>query len=388
MAERIYINHGSFETAKRQVDKWQVPVSVKREMHTFLDDLGLGKVNRGKRLSTRRQLKYLYALREPLEFFSKATAKLQVSDIEKFERALVSGQIANHFTGKPFAHSTQVDMRLLLKIFLRWKLGVTKAQELAGWLDVRPRHKTPDYLTEAEIERLFSYCRTNAQKFLVAVLFDSGARAEEFHNIRFEDIHLPEGQDNFVRIALKEEYSKTQGRTVGLFWRLSVEAVTKYVSERIAAGIKPIEPVFPGGYDATRKFLQRLGRRVLRRNVYYHLFRHSSATYYASRLNRQELCLRYGWKFSSNMPDVYIARSGVDSRNLQERFTQTELGAMKSAFAKVEQAAKIKDERIAVLETKLADTQRHLAAIAEVLALGPTVKQIEQALLRRRIGAD
>lgn len=261
---------------------------------------------------------------------------------------------------------------------------LAEAQELAGWLDVRPRIKTPDYLTEAEIECLYSSCRNNAQKFLVAVLFDSGARAEEFHNIRFEDIRLPEGHDNFVRIALKEEYSKTKGRTIALYWKHSQTAVAKFLSERIAAGIKPTDPLFEGSYDATRKFLQRLGRRVLKRHVHYHLFRHSSATYYANRLNRQELCLRYGWKFSSNMPDVYISRAGMEAKALDEKFTQTELGVLNEKLANVEQAAKIKDDRIATLEASIAETKRHFAAIAEVLALNPTRQQLEAALIRRR----
>ena len=128
---------------------------MKTELLRFLDDLGLGKVNRGKRISPARQLKYLHALRAPLEFFNKPTVSLALRDIETFERALGSGRLANRFTGKPFAHSTQVDMRMLLKIFLRWRLGPAKADALTGWLDTRHRPKTPDFLKEAEVERLY-----------------------------------------------------------------------------------------------------------------------------------------------------------------------------------------------------------------------------------------
>jgi hypothetical protein len=52
-------------------------------------------------------------------------------------------------------------------------------------------------------------------------------------------------------------------------------------------------------YDAARMLLHRLGRRVLNRSIHYHLFRHSSATYYADKMNRQQLCIRYSWAFSS-----------------------------------------------------------------------------------------
>ena len=52
----------------------------------------------------------------------------------------------------------------------------------------------------------------------------------------------------------------------------------------------------------------------------------------------------------------------------------------------MEQAGKIKDERIASLQRNLDDLQRNMAAIAEVLAMTPTVEQVEEALKRKRSG--
>jgi hypothetical protein len=384
MAERIRIDHGSLESGKRKLEHWKVPKTVKAELLRFLDDLGLGKVNRGKRISPARQLKYLHALRAPLEFFNQPTISLALPDVENFERALSAGRLANRLNGKPFAHSTQVDMRMLLKIFLRWRLGAAKAESLTGWLDTRYRPKTPDFLKETEVERLYRHCRTAAHRFLIAVLFDAGARAEEFHNIRYEDIYLPEEKENFVKITLKEEYSKTLGRTIALYWKRSLEAVKDYLDERIAEGIKPTEPVFRGNYAATRKFLQRLGQRVHKRPVHYHLFRHSSTTFYATKLNRQELCYRYGWKFSSNMPDVYISRAGMETKQLDERFTQTELATVQNDLAKMEQVAKIKDHRIRQLEDSVRLLEQNLDAVSKVLRLNPRVEDVESALQRKK----
>ena len=380
MAERIRIDHGSFESGKRKIEQWKVPKSLKTELLRFLDDLALGKVNRGRKISPSRQLKYLYALRPPLEFFNKPTLELTLRDIEKLERALSSGRLANHFSGKPLAHSTQVDLRILLKIFLRWRLGLAKADALTGWLDTHPRSKTPDFSKEAEVERLYRDCRNAQQRFLIAVLFDSGARAEEFHNIRFEDIFLPEGKETCVKIALKQEYSKTLERTIGLFWKCSLEAVRQYLDQRIAEGIKPTEPVFKGNYAATRKLLARLGSRVLRRPVHYHLFRHSSATWYATQLNRQELCRRYGWKFSSHMPDVYISRSGMEDKALEEKFAQTELSTLKDDLAKIHQADRINNDRIRQLQESVQILQHNLGVVFRVLNLDLTSVEVARAL--------
>ncbi len=384
MPERIAIHPTNLEARKRQIRNWKIPDSTKHEIFEFLDQLALGKVNRGRKITPRRQLKYLDLLRPALEFLNKSTPRLKLTDLERFEKALSSGELASRLYHRPYRHSTQVDMRKLLRIFLRWRLGPAKAVELAGWFDTHTQPKTPDFLAEAEVEQLYRACTRPDQRFFLAVLFDSGARAQEFHNIRIEDVFLPEGKESFVRIALKEEYSKTLGRTISLYWKYSLEAAQEFVAQRRREGIKPGEPMFLANYPAARKFLRRLGQKVLKRNIHYHLFRHSSATYYATRLNRQELCYRYGWKFSSNMPDIYISRAGMETKVLDEKFTQTELSTVKSDLVKLEQTTKIKDERIRQLEENMRTLQDNFAAVSRVLQLNPSVEDIEKALQRKK----
>lgn len=128
--------------------------------------------------------------------------------------------------------------------------------------------------------------------------------------------------------------------------------------------------------------------RVLNRSIHYHLFRHSSATYYASRLNRQQLCIRYGWAFSSRMPDVYIARIGVDMAELDKKFTGTEVESLKGSLARMEQESKVKADRIQQLEDNLAVFQDHLARIVQVLELNPRLAELEAERQRRRSKAS
>jgi hypothetical protein len=162
-----------------------------------------------------------------------------------------------------------------------------------------------------------------------------------------------------------------------------LEAVKDYLAERIAEGVKPADPIFHGNYSATRKFLRRLGTSALKRPVHYHLFRHSSTTFYATKLNRQELCYRYGWRFSSNMPDVYISRAGMESKQLDEKFTQTELSTVKSDLIHLEQTGKIKDERIRQLEESMRHLQQNLDAISKVLSLNPEMDEVKAVLERK-----
>ena len=83
------------------------------------------------------------------------------------------------------------------------------------------------------------------------------------------------------------------------------------------------------------------------------------------------------------MPDVYISRAGMESKQLDEKFTQTELGTLKDDFTKMEQATRIKDERIRQLEQSMRHLQQNLDAVSKVLNLNPTPEQIEGVLSRK-----
>ena len=371
---------------KRSLMRWQIHDSTKKELLSFLEDLELGKVNRGRKISAAAQLKYLNVLKVALEWFDKPIGKLTVKDVEQFERALSADSVTSRSRAHPYSHATKIGIRKGLKVFLKWRLGQAKALKLAGWLDTRDKEKTPEFLTQQEVEQLYRKCRTAEQRYIIAVLFDSGARAEEFINIRFEDIQLPEGKTNFVKLTLREEFSKTKGRTISLYWRHSIEAIADYLKERNAGHSRhnPTDPVFDCKYDAMRMCLSRLGQQVLKRRLYPHLFRHSSATYYATKLNRQELCYRYGWRFSSNMPDIYISRAGMENHELDIKFTKTEIGDLKDDFTKLQQETKIKDDRIAKLENSLTELQDNFRVVAEILQKRPSIADVESALQRKK----
>jgi vacuolar-type H+-ATPase subunit I/STV1 len=93
------------------------------------------------------------------------------------------------------------------------------------------------------------------------------------------------------------------------------------------------------------------------------------------------------------MPDIYISRAGMETKQLDEKFAQIELGTVKDELARLEQATKIKDdrfeqatkikdERIHQLEESLRILHQNLDAISRVLSLNPTAAEVEMALRR------
>lgn len=370
MNVKINVHEGNrnLNVALKRLEDWKVPSELKRDIKEFIKQLGSGQVNFGRKVNERTQVKYIDLLKTPLTYISMNTKEITLKDIEVFEKELTSGKIFS-MKGKPYTHSTQSNIKLSLKVFLKWSLGEEKSRKLAGWLDTRDKKKTPDYLKESEVEKLYKNCKSAKERYLIAVLFDSGSRAEEFLNIRYEDVELPSREKNFVKLTLKEEYSKTKGRVISLYWKNSLDAVSDYIKEREIEGIKSQDVVFNSSYDAIRMFLNRLGKKVLTKDINPHLFRHSSATHYACKFNRQELCYRYGWAFSSDMPDVYISRAGMNSKDLDEKLEHTELGELKAKLSKEEfERKKLQEDNKQIKEmlSKIIDKVKTLGVIEGV----------------------
>lgn len=84
------------------------------------------------------------------------------------------------------------------------------------------------------------------------------------------------------------------------------------------------------------------------------------------------------------MPDVYISRAGMETKQLDEKFTQTELGTLKDDFFKLEQAGRIKDDRIEQMEQAMQTVQASLDALVKVIQKFPTIKEVEVVLERKK----
>ena len=338
---KIKIHNANLDVRKESFLKDNnIPKEDKKDMIEFLRLAELGKINLRKKIGNSRLLKYIENLRPAWYYFKKSLDKITLKDMETFEKDLSSNKIRNPRNGKPYSENTKCDFKKTLKIYLKWKLrdNPSKFVELTNWIDTSVKQKTPDYIKEQDVIKLYKGCKDSKQRFLVAVLFDAGCRIEEFLNIRKEDIEEPNANSPYYKITLKEEYSKTAGRTIGLYWQYSTEAIREYLSEHF---LKPSEPVYTAKYDDVRFYLGRLGKRVLKRRIYAHLFRHSSSTYYASKLNRQQLCYRFGWAFSSRMPDIYISRAGMVEEKINEQFKNEEISALRERLDKYEQLLKI-----------------------------------------------
>lgn len=331
--EKIVLRKSNYDNLIRGIEDWEIDKEDKKSINSFFEEYRLGKItgNIPKDLGSIEPFIYnfkviFYSLKQPSKEWTE-------KDIDRFASDLLQDRVKT-LKGTNFALRTKVKVRRLLKQFIEWKyperIGMLKALRA----DVKIPDKTAEALTEAEMDKLYQNCRSSKERYLIAGLFSTGARASEFYNIRFSDITMPKGDEVFVKVRLRDVYSKTKGRVISLYYKYAFEAVRDYLEERKSEVKDFEEPVWNELVTTTNKKLIAMGKRVLNKHLHFHLFRSSSATHLANKLNRHELCYYFGWRFSSNMPDVYIQRAGLNLGEVDAKIQNTQLGELKQKLDK------------------------------------------------------
>ena len=344
----------------------------KIDVMNFIKDLRLGKIT-GRPVKDSSLEGYLSHLYKFLDFNTKPVIELTEQDIDMFWDALLRDKIKNIrlnknggvASSKPYSDTQKKKYKTTALMYLEWRLeeqafSITKSLRAK----FRVQQKTHNFLTEEEILKLYRACKTTKHRYLISMLFDSGARRTAFYNIRKSDIELPSGDRRYPLVTLRKEFNKTEGRTIPLMWKHTNKALQEYLLERIEEGIKPEDPVFDWKVNKLKSiqmFLQRLGKKVLKKNINFHIFRHSSATYYSAKYRgaRDKLCIRYGWKFSSPMPDLYIDRSGARDLEFEEKMVATDLDELRGELEEYKNLSKIKDDEIKNIKIKLNEVIIH-----------------------------
>jgi len=325
----------------------------------YLDASAIGKTARKnaskKQVSIRGRLKNLYLLKTVVKFLDKELDKLNQTDMEKLIRALNENKIKKE-NKQNYSEQTKANIKKTLIQFLRYTLNdAKKYAELTDWIETSFKKKEISALSEQEIKKLLGKCYTLQQKVLISLLFDSGARIEEFLNLRLSDVIEVKGDVSYYKITIRTETSKTNGRTIGLFWKPTTEILSQWLEEHPNKH-NLSSSLFPSTYDGVRKVLHKIGKRALGKSVNPHLFRHSSATYYASQsLDYFQMCKRYGWSIGSSMPHTYIDRSGIKEKEFAEKVINNNVKDLNEKYEKIVRERNSDKERMKDFEDELED---------------------------------
>jgi len=346
---KILTHNRNAERKLELVSKWKISkedrIKVKEFCDKYKSGLITGRVPNNPDALIDRTLDWL---KPSLEYLNKKEIKKET--LENFVKKILKGDIANKNNNKSYAPKSQMAIFKVCSQYLLFRDG-EKIKSFLTPLNVKIKLKPNDFkiLKKEEIDKLYNSEKDIEKKFIIANLFSSGCRAEEFVNLRLSDLTLPTGKENFVKVRVRDEYSKTEGRTIQLYYPKSLEATKKLLALRLNENAKPEDTILKLKYNGIKDYLKNIGIKVLDKHTHFHLFRHSSATWLASKLNRQQLCIFFGWKFSSPMPDKYIRRDGVDGyEEVANKFEKTEIEEHKIKSEKEIKLLKKKQEEMEV----------------------------------------
>jgi integrase len=320
-------------------------------VESYLRDCALGKTVLGrtkKKIGAGQCTAVLNHLRLLITHTGRDLDVLDQAGMEDFILALESGRITSHSPrwqpggghralDTPLSLSYQRSVKISIRKFYKWLHGENRTiPALVAWLDTHQPHVETPALTEAEVATLIDCARRPVERALLQVLFDSGFRIGELLNVRLHHVRLvrydpadPERACYFIRCPV----SKTLPRTVALpmpastkwlaYWLEDHPAKPTLLPDGTLDAADPHALLFPVSVACVQHFIARLGRKALGKRVYPHLFRHSSATYWANRLPHYRLCRRFGWSMTSSMPQHYIDQGGLDEYDTARDYTPT-----------------------------------------------------------------
>ena len=361
----------------------------KKFILSYLRDSELGKtIKKGqkKKIGSGRNLRVAGILKIASEvWFQKPFDIVTVKDMENFILKLEKGEIKNAY-GTSYKSETQITIKKFLRKFWKWLKGQNKFYpEEVDWIDTSGESADVQALPDLRdsVEKMYKLAPSILKKAMIITLFDSGVREGEFLNLRIKDVEHLGGDEPEEKniLVFRIRHSKTFGRPVSLplssedlrFWLKNhpdahnPEALL-WAHQQVKEGkIKTV----PVGKAFFYNSVKRLGKVALGINVTPHMIRHTSATYYAPKLDRATFCKRYGWSFASKMPDRYIDWAKISEKKTVRIETESEISTLKKQN-------RVLYEELNMIKESLQERKKYDSAITKILEVmehNPALKE-------------
>ncbi len=349
-------------------------------MNDLIDHLKLGKpiLNKARKpISNNTAKKYKIWITKLDLWLNKDFTQLTQEDVDAFRIKFRDDKIRKE-NGQPYQQSVKRDVETK---FLRIILNFVEKHDIALFSSSYNEEKEIPALKKEEVETVISQVKLR-DKLIWQIPFDGGVRIDEFSNIRFIDIKDDCLESNgYYKIRIIK--SKTKTRTVGLTLPLSTELIKEWLKvnkDKIGTN----KPLIDLSKTHIRLTIQRQGLKILKKRVYPHLLRHSSATYYCHHLSQYQICKRYGWTMSSDMPQKYIDREGVDDEEINKKVVGEENQSLMKTINSLKEKLSIQQEQIGELQEQnndigvLKQQQKTIDTLKKQMEeLLPLIKKVE-----------
>ena len=258
--------------------------------------------------------RHAYCLKKFLEFagpdfdFDKATRQ----DIIK---------IIGRMNSSTTAPETKRKAGISVKCLYKWYKGEGDSYpKEVSWIKTSGTSKMrlpEELLSEQEVNRMINAAINIRDRAIISVLFESGCRCGELLNLRIKDCEI-NSEGGHLLLSGKTGMRKIPIKKSLPYLTAYLDAIDRSDPDKpmwlqVGSWTSREEPI---NNSAVAKVLKRCAKRAgIRKRVFPHLFRHSSATYWANKLTEQQLKYYFGWVGASKMAATYVHLSGRDIDN-------------------------------------------------------------------------
>jgi len=251
-----------------------------------------------------------------LQVMFSISKRLNGRSLEELEKPDIEDLVL-YFRQMPKSLHTKHKNIVCMKKFYKWLNGGVYPEKV-GWVHSnmnQASQKLPEELISLEeVKKMLNACENARDQCFISLLNELGCRIGEILPIKLK--HLTK-EEQFYRITLQK--SKTKPR------RLKVIDSSYYIGRWLNKHPTndPEDYFFVGigsknkgkrwEYGAARMALVKIAKRAsVKKAVYPHNFRHSTATRYAQKMTSAQLCYWFGWVQGSRVSQIYIHLAGTD----------------------------------------------------------------------------
>lgn len=253
-----------------------------------------------------RVIRHFYCLRDLATWFNKSFTDAKTEDIKK-----LVAKVERIDRYKP---RTKMEYKATLKKFYKFLRNDDNPEEVK-WIKLslkRHQEKLPtDLLIEQEITSMLNNTQSPRDRAIIITIYESGCRIGEFIKIKLRDVVF----DKYG--CLINVTGKTGGRRIRLVTSsiYLMDWINKHPDKENPDSFLWLKnnSLNMLEYPALCKVLRVAGKRAkIKKKFNPQNFRHSRATYLASKLTEQQLKVYLGWTRASKMAAIYVHLSNKD----------------------------------------------------------------------------
>ena len=325
-------------------DKNILPVN-KNYIADFLDE------QKAKGLRPTTLTKDMYSI-----WFVGCNLKKDFKQCDKADIIKVCGVIEK----QNWSEKTKRNHTVIIKKFWKWLEGIEEKKvypKIVSWINTNEKIKNKklpeELLSEEDIEKMAQASDSPRDRAFLLLAYESGARIGELLNIKIKHIVFNE-YGAFVMLN-----GKTGMRRVPIV--MSAPALATFIDlhpfkdnpesymfltsyNAMSEGAKG--RYVPLTYAGSSKILKTLAKKAgIKKRVFPHLLRHSSATRSAKFMTEAQMKVYFGWTNSSNMPSIYVHLSSRDIEDAVRKMNKLPITeeSMTKATIKICSRCKVKN---------------------------------------------